>query len=194
LGGVTAARGILPLIVLSEICTSWNSTCTYRSERRIMDNAVYCLCADEHRSNAILTALRGAGFSSEISVLIENHAESRDMSVKEDAARGAKIGSVVGALFALTIPGIGPALAIGPLLGILGGAAAGGVVGGLAGGSGVLGGVSLPKEVEDRLHYGVSDGEILISVHTDDAGKRQKALDIFRSEKADYIYEESKAA
>jgi hypothetical protein len=159
-----------------------------------MANGVYCLCADEHRSNAILTALRGAGFSSEISVLIENHAESRDMSVKEDAVRGATIGGVVGALLALTIPGIGPALAIGPIIAMMGGAAAGGIVGGLAGGSGVLGGVGLPPEVEKRLHQGVSDGEILISVHTDDPVKRQQALDIFRSEKADYIYEERKAA
>jgi hypothetical protein len=159
-----------------------------------MANGVYCLSADEHKANAILTALRGAGFNSEISVLIENHAESRDMSVKEDAVRGAKIGGVVGAMLALTIPGIGPALAIGPLMAMMGGAAAGGIVGGLAGGSGVLGGVGLPQEVAERLRHGISDGEILISVHSDDAVKRQKALDIFRSENAEYTYEERKAA
>ena len=155
-----------------------------------MANGVFCLSSDEHRANAILTALRGAGFSTEISVLIEDHAESRDMSVKEDAVRGAKIGSVVGALLALTIPGIGPALAIGPLLAMMGGAAAGGVVGGLAGGSGVLGGVGLPTQVADRLQQGISKGEILISVHTDDPVRRQEALEIFRSENPDYIYEE----
>jgi hypothetical protein len=77
---------------------------------------------------------------------------------------------------------------------MMGGAAAGGVVGGLAGGSGVLGGVGLPKAVAKRLHQGVTDGDILISVHTDDPVKRQEALDIFRSENADYIYEERKAA
>jgi len=159
-----------------------------------MANGVYCLSSDEHRANAILTALRGAGFTSEISVLIEDHAESRDMSVKEDAVRGAKIGSVVGALLALTIPGIGPALAVGPLLAMMGGAAAGGVVGGLAGGSGVLGGVGLPHEVSERLRQGLSDGEILISVHTDNHTKRQRALEIFRSENPDYIYEERQAA
>lgn len=159
-----------------------------------MANGIYCLSSDEHRANAILTALRGAGFSSEISVLIENHAESRDMSVKEDAVRGAKVGSVVGALLALTIPGLGPALAIGPLVAMMGGAAAGGVVGGLAGGSGALGGVGLPKAVERRIHQGVTEGDILISVHTDDPEKRQRVLDIFRSENPEYIYEERKAA
>ena len=159
-----------------------------------MANGVYCLCADEHRANAILTALRGAGFNTELSVLIENHAESRDISVKEDAARGAKIGSVVGALLALTIPGIGPALAIGPIVAMMGGAAAGSIVGGLAGGSGALGGGGIPPEVEKRMQQGVSDGEILISVHTDDPVKRQKAVEIFRSENAEYVYEERKAA
>jgi hypothetical protein len=159
-----------------------------------MTNGVYCLSSDEHQANAILTGLRGAGFNTEISVLIEDHAESRDMSVKEDAVRGAKIGGVVGALLALTIPGIGPALAIGPLLAMMGGAAAGGVVGGLAGGSGVFGGVGLPKEVADRMRQGISDGEILISVHTDDLAKRQQALEIFRSGNPDYIYEERQAA
>ena len=159
-----------------------------------MTSGVYCLSSDQHRANAILTALRGAGFSSEISVLIENHAESRDISVKEDALRGAKFGSVFGALLALTIPGIGPALAVGPLIAMMGGAAAGGVVGGLAGGSGVLGGVGLPREVEQRLHQGVADGDILLSVHTDDPVKLQRALEIFKAENAEYIYEERKAA
>jgi hypothetical protein len=158
-----------------------------------MSTGVYCLSADGHKANAILTALRAAGFTSEISVLIEDHAESRDMSVKEDAARGAKIGSVVGALLALTLPGIGPVLAIGPLLAAITGAAAGGAVGGLAGGSGVFGGVGLPEPVANRMKHGVSDGEILVSVHTDDPIKRQKALDIFHAEHANYIYEERKA-
>jgi hypothetical protein len=90
-----------------------------------MATGVYCMTPDEHRANAILTALRNAGFSSEISVLIGDKAVSRNMSVKEDAARGAKIGSIVGALVALTLPGIGEALIIGPLLAALTGAAAG---------------------------------------------------------------------
>ena len=92
------------------------------------------------------------------------------------------------------VPGIGPALAVGPLVTLMGGAAAGGIVGGLAGGSGVFGRVGLPKEVERKLQQGVSDGDILISVHTDDPVKRKKALDIFRSENAEYTYEEREAA
>ena len=159
-----------------------------------MSNGVYCLTADEHRANAILTGLRAEGLGSEISVLIGNHAESRDLSVKEDALRGAKVGSIVGALLALTIPGIGEALIIGPLLAALSGAAAGSVVGGLAGGSGVLGRIGLPEDVANRIHQGVSEGKILIAVNTEDPSKRAKTLEIFRTENADYIYEEERKA
>jgi hypothetical protein len=149
---------------------------------------------DEHRANAILTALRGAGFNSEISVAIGDRADSRDMSLKENAVRGAKVGSIIGALIALTLPGIGEILVIGPLLAMLTGAAAGGAVGGLAGGSGAVGQAALPPEVLERLNHGVSKGEILISVHTDDPARRRQALALFRAEKAEYIYEEPIAA
>ena len=159
-----------------------------------MSTGVYCVSPDEHRANAILTALRSAGFTSEISVVIGDHADSRDISVKEDAVRGAKIGSVIGALIALTLPGIGQVLVIGPLLAALTGAAAGGAVGGLAGGSGAVGAAALPEDVTERFNQGVSKGEILISVHTDDPAKREKALEIFEAEKAEYIYEEPRAA
>ena len=159
-----------------------------------MSTGLYCMTPDEHRANAILTALRSAGFSSEISVLIGDKALSRDISVKEDAVRGAKIGTVVGALVALTLPGIGEALLIGPLLAALTGAAAGGAVGGLAGGSGALGGIGLPEDVTKRINEGVSKGEILIGVHTDDPARRQQALQVMQAEKAEYIYEEARAA
>jgi hypothetical protein len=159
-----------------------------------MATGVFCMSPDEHRANAILTALRDAGFNSEISVLIGDQVDSRDMSVKENAVRGVKVGSVVGALIALTLPGIGQALLIGPLLAALTGAAAGGAVGGLAGGSGALGGIGVPDDVADRIHQGVSKGEILIAVHTDDPIKRKRALAIFQDEDAEYIYEQSQAA
>lgn len=159
-----------------------------------MSTGVYCMSPDEHRANAILTALRGAGFNNEISVLIGDRADSRDMSVKEDALRGAKLGSIAGALIALTLPGIGEALVLGPILAALAGAAAGGAVGGLAGGSGALGRLGLPEDIARRFNEGVAKGEILIAVHTDDAAKRLKALSIFRAERGDYVYESPFAA
>jgi hypothetical protein len=152
------------------------------------------MTSDEHRANAVLTALRNAGFTSEISVLIGDKAVSRDMSLKENAARGAKIGTIVGALVALTLPGIGEALIIGPVLAALTGAAAGGAVGGLAGGSGAIGKIGLPDEVASRINHGVSKGEILIAVHTEDPARRRTALSIFQDEKVEYLYDEPQAA
>jgi len=159
-----------------------------------MSTGVYCMSPDEHRANAILTALRSAGFSNEISVVIGDQAKSRDMSVKEDALRGAKFGGIAGALIALTLPGIGEVLVLGPLLAALAGAAAGGAVGGLAGGSGALGRVGLPDDIAKRFDQGVSKGEILVAVHTDDPVKRHRALSIFRAEGGEFIYEEPYAA
>lgn len=159
-----------------------------------MATGVYCMTADEHRANAILTALRNAGFTSEISVLIGDQVNSRDISLKENAVRGAKVGTILGALVALTLPGIGEALIIGPLLAALTGAAAGGAVGGLAGGSGAIGKIGLPEEVASRINQGVSKGEILIAVHTDDLAKRRIALEIFKIEQPEYVYVEPQAA
>ena len=159
-----------------------------------MSTGVYCMTPDEHRANAILTALRGAGFNHEISVVIGDRAESRDMSVKEDAVRGANFGGVAGALIARTLPGIGEVLVLGPLLAALAGAAAGGAVGGLAGGSGALGRVGLPVDVAKRFDRNIAEGQILVAVHTDNPSKRHTALSIFRAEGGDYIYEEPYAA
>jgi hypothetical protein len=46
----------------------------------------------------------------------------------------------------------------------------------------------------ERLNHGLSKGEILISVHTDDPARRRQALAIFEAENVEYIYEEPLAA
>ena len=155
-----------------------------------MTDAVYCLCSSEPQANAILQHLRNAGFTSEISVLLQERAPTRNISVKEDAYRGAKIGSVAGALLALAVPGLGVALAVGPLLAALGGAAAGGAVGGLAGGSGAFKPLGLPDAVSRCLQERINDGDILIAVHTDDPYERKMAARIFRAESAEEIYDQ----
>jgi hypothetical protein len=52
----------------------------------------------------------------------------------------------------------------------------------------------LPEEVASRINHGVSKGEILIAVHTDDPAKRRTALSIFEAEKVEYVYDEPRAA
>src|SRR5215831_2603660 len=115
------------------------------SLRGLMENTVYCLASTEPHANEILTHLRNLGFTaSEISILLKDK-DTRNISVKEDAVRGARKGGIAGGILGalagltvLTVPVLGPLMVAGPILSALGGAAVGGVVGGLAGGSGAL--------------------------------------------------------
>lgn len=160
-----------------------------------MENTVYCMASGEPQANEILTHLRNLRFSaSEISILLKDK-DTKNISVKEDAIRGARkggiTGGVLGALAGLTvlsIPAVGPILAAGPLLGAFGGAAVGGVVGGLAGGSGALTHVGIPEEHTPRIEQKIHDGAILIAVHTNDPARRDRALRVFKAAGADEIY------
>jgi len=159
-----------------------------------MSDAVYCSCASESQSNAILTHLRNAGFGSEISVFLKNRSDTKEMSLNENAVRGVEVGSVIGALVSLAVPGIGPALALGPILATLSGAAAGGAVGGLMGGTGAFRPLHLPEDIADRIQHEVTEGNILIAVHSDDPEKLSQALTIFRKEDADEIWDSRQEA
>jgi uncharacterized membrane protein len=160
-----------------------------------MENTVYCLASSEPQANEILTHLRNLRFSaSEISVLLKDK-ETKNISVKEDAIRGARKGGIAGGvlgalvgLTALSIPAVGPLLAAGPLLGAFGGAAVGSVVGGLAGGSGALTHVGIPEDHTERIEQKIHDGAILIAVHTNDPARRDRALRVFKASGADEIY------
>jgi hypothetical protein len=161
-----------------------------------MENAVYCLALSEPQANEILTHLRNLGFSaSEISILLKDK-DTRNISVKEDAVRGAKKGGLAGGILGalagltvLTVPALGALVVAGPIVSALGGAAVGGVVGGLAGGSGALTHIGIPEESRSRLEQKLNDGAILIAVHSSDPARRDKALRVFKSSGADEIYD-----
>src|SRR5678815_935316 len=147
-----------------------------------MTDAVYCLCSSEPQANAVIIHLRNAGLGSDLSIFLHDRTDTKDISLKENAVRGAGIGGLLGGLASLVVPGIGPALAIGPILAIINGAAAGGVVGGLLGGTGALKPMGLPEEVEAHFRDQVSRGEILIGVHSSNEDHLNAALDVFNSE------------
>src|SRR5262249_37141899 len=126
----------------------------------LMHNTVYCLATTEPQANSILTELRNLSFpASDISVILPAHRQdTKNISTKEDAIRGAETGGVLGGILgwiagvsSLAIPGVGAFIAAGPLVSALGGAVAGGVVGGLAGGSGAVHPLGLPKDVSRRI-------------------------------------------
>jgi hypothetical protein len=166
-----------------------------------MENAVYCLALTEPQANEILVHLRNLGFtSSEISILLKDK-YTKNISVKEDALRGAKKGGIAGGvigavagLTALSFPVLGPLLVAGPFLAALSGAAVGGVVGGLAGGSGALTHIGIPEKDSARLEQKINQGAILIAVHSDDPRRLDKAVRVFKASGGDEIYGEADLA
>jgi hypothetical protein len=168
-----------------------------------MQNTVYCLASSETQADVILQDLRNLGFSaSNISVIIPKHAETKNISVREDAIRGAETGGVIGGVLGwlagisvVALPGVGAFLAAGPLVSALGGAVAGGVVGGLAGGSGGVHPLGVPRDVGRQIENRLRAGDYLISVHSDDSLLRDRAVRVFRRAGAEEIYStEQKAA
>jgi hypothetical protein len=96
---------------------------------------------------------------------------------------GGALGWLVG-IGALAIPGVGPFIAAGPIMAALGGAA---VVGTLGGITGALVGLGIPEYEAKRYEGKVKDGNILISVHTDDHNQVKSAKEIFEANDAEDI-------
>jgi hypothetical protein len=156
-----------------------------------MAQAVFCIVATEIQAENIVRELQETGFSSnDISALFPDKTGTRDFAhekktkAPEGAATGAGVGGVLGGVLgllagigALAIPGVGPLIAAGPILGMLGGAAAGAAVGGL---TGALIGMGIPEYEAKRYEEKIRDGNILLSVHADDAEDRAQAKDIMK--------------
>ena len=152
--------------------------------------AVFCVAATEEQAISIANTLKTEGFSNnDIAVLFPDRSGTRDFAHEQHtkAPEGATTGAVAGGVIAgalgwlagigsLAIPGAGPLIAAGPILAALSGAAAGGAVGGLAGG---LIGLGIPEFEAKRYEGAVRNGNILISVHTEDSGERDRAKKIF---------------
>jgi hypothetical protein len=136
----------------------------------------------EAAGRAIRT-LHDRGFAREqISVAMrdteEQAALAQDLGASEPAeaaSAGAVGGGILGGLAgllvgigALTVPGIGPILAAGPLAGALGTTLAGAGIGAAAGGMvGALAGIGVPPEHAECYAEGVRRGGTLVSVQTD---------------------------
>ena len=155
-----------------------------------MAKAVICIAKSEEQATRIVDDLKAAGFSNnDVSVLLPDRAGSRDFAhehhtkAPEGAATGAVAGGVTAGVLGwlvgigtLAIPGVGPLIAAGPIMAALGGVAAGGAVGGLAG---ALVGFGIPEYEAKQYEGKIKNGNILISVHTDDSRQRKIAKEIF---------------
>lgn len=111
--------------------------------------------------------------------------EKDNTTAGEGAAAGGGIGALLGGtggvlagLGLLAIPGIGPALAAGPIVAGLVGAGAGAVAGGLLGG---LVSAGLPKESARKYAEGVRRGGTLLLFHADRGENTDAAYRILRA-------------
>jgi len=152
--------------------------------------SVFCIAKSREQADRIVDQLKSANFSNnDISVLFPDKETSRDFAhekntkAPEGAATGAGTGGVIGGALgwiagigALAIPGVGPFIAAGPILAALSGAAIGASVGGIAGG---LIGLGIPEIEAKRYEGKVKEGNLLISVHTENGEEITKAKEIF---------------
>ena len=169
-----------------------------------MNTAVYCIAQNREHAECIVTDLKEDGFlKDEISVLFPDKSGTHDFAheqntkMPEGAAAGGAAGMGAGAILgwvaglgSFAIPGVGPLIAAGPIMAALSGAAIGGAAGGLIGG---LVGVGIP-EYEARLYEGkIRNGNVLVSVHTENVEQVARARQIFERQNADNIHSSHEA-
>ncbi|HKU25795.1 MAG TPA: hypothetical protein VJQ54_10015 [Candidatus Sulfotelmatobacter sp.] len=163
-----------------------------------MAKSVFGIARTEDQAIRIANDLRAAGFrDNDISVLFPDKQGTRDFAheqhtkAPEGAVSGAVTGGVIGGALgwlvgigSLAIPGLGPFIAAGPILAALSGVAAGGTAGGIVG---ALVGMGIPEYEAKRYEGKIREGNILISVHTDNSDEVSRAKDIFRNAGAEDI-------
>lgn len=161
----------------------------------MMSTVVFCIAPTEAIASNIVDRLKGNGFSeSDISVLFPDKSSSRDFAHEKNtkapegtvigAGAGGAVGGTLGLLAGiglLAVPGIGPFIAAGPIVAALSGAAVGATAGGI---TGALIGMGIPELEAKQYEDKVKDGNILISVHAEDADEVDDAEDIFETEDA----------
>jgi len=168
-------------------------------------NAVFCIAKDRSQAEAIVEALKTTGFpSTDISVLLPDRSGTRDFAheqntkLPEGATTGVVAGMGGGAILGwlagigtLAIPGVGPFIAAGPIMAALSGAAVGGATGGIIG---ALVGMGIPEYEAKHYDGKISEGNTLISVHTDDSDEEKRVRDIYESMGAEDIKSTSEAS
>jgi hypothetical protein len=156
------------------------------------DIVAFGLYPDRPTLEAGLENLKSAGFrASDISVVFPDTGTSRQLAhelhtkAPEGAATGGGTGAALGGALgwlvgigAITIPGIGPLVAAGPIVAALAGAGALGATGGLIG---ALVGAGIPEVEAKRYEGRIRKGGILCSVHCDDRDWADRAKEILRT-------------
>jgi hypothetical protein len=160
--------------------------------------SVFGIVKSHSQAEQIVQDLQEAGFpASEISVLLPDKEGKHDIGhvkatkAPEGATAGAATGGVTGGVLgllagigALTIPGVGPFIAAGPIMAALSGAAIGGTTGGVVGG---LVGMGMPEIEAKRYEGKLRSGNYLIAIDVPDGKQKDRAKEIFKNAGAEDI-------
>jgi hypothetical protein len=164
-----------------------------------MPKAVICVVRTEEDANQLMNRLKEAEFSAqEVSIITQDRRERKELKHASTLSRleglaagalggGALLGGLgwIAGIVALSIPGIGPILAAGPVVAALADAAIGGGIG-LVGGA-ILG-LRMPDHIARYYEEALQNGHSLVAVHTDDPAKQQKARELFQAADGEYIH------
>jgi len=153
--------------------------------------AVFGILKNEQQASAVVAELKSAGFSpDDISALFadkrgtKDFAHEKNTKAPEGATTGGVTGGVIGGALgwlagigALAIPGAGPFIAAGPIMAALGGAGIGAGAGGIIG---ALVGLGMPEYEAKRYEAKLKEGNVLVSVHSDNSDETDRAKEILR--------------
>jgi len=162
------------------------------------NTAVFGTYRTRSAAEAAVDSLIAHGFrSTDISVLMPENVGTKDFAhekgtkAPEGAAAGAGTGAVLGGTLgllagigSLSIPGLGPFIAVGPIMAALAGVGTGGAIGGLIG---ALVGMGIPEYEAKRYEGMVKQGRILLSTHCDNSDWVKKAKNILEQSGAEDI-------
>jgi len=139
---------------------NWRTACAVFPDRPAAEKAIDELIRDGVDRSNISVVMRSAGETKEVAEATGTHAG-------QGAGTGAGIGVVAGGaagilagLGLLAIPGIGPLLAVGPIIAGITGAVGGGVLGGIVG---VLIGAGIPEREARAYEERVRAGGVLVT-------------------------------
>jgi hypothetical protein len=141
---------------------------------------VFGIYSERSAIDGALGEFKEAGFrNTDLSVLLPQNLGSKDLGTEkttrapEGATAGAGSGLVLGGALgwlvgigALAIPGLGPFIAVGPIMAALAGMGVGSAIGGF---TGALIGLGIPEYEAKRYEGRIRRGGILFSVHCDNS-------------------------
>ncbi len=163
-----------------------------------MKKSVFGILKSREQAEQVVEQLKSAGFfNNDISMLFADTSGTKDFAIEhetkapEGATTGGTTGFVLGGALgwlvgigSLAIPGAGMFIAAGPIMAALGGAAVGTALGGIIG---ALVGMGIPEFEARRYASKVKQGNILVSVHTEDQGGIDRARGILLACKAEDV-------